>query len=195
ISRANFSICGSIASAAAIRRGISTNPWTSLASSGSDNSPRALPAAIAIAASTINWQVKALVEATPTSGPASGGRTVSLSRAIVGLVDQRGRGGVLDGVPMHNSVVLVVKSRAPSRQNNPVAVLEITDAVGKRAKRDRIRAEVHFTVAISNREWRPVARTDHQIVVAREDEPKRECAAQLRQCRLDRIDRLQSLPQ
>ena len=83
MSRASFSICGSVASAAAISRGISTRPWTSLASSASDNSPRALPAAIAIAASTINWQVKALVEATPISGPASVGSMVSLSRAIV----------------------------------------------------------------------------------------------------------------
>ena len=83
MSRASFSICGSVASAAAISRGISTRPCTSLASSSSDNSPRALPAATASAASTISWQVKALVEATPISGPASVGSTVSLSRAMV----------------------------------------------------------------------------------------------------------------
>ena len=34
-------------------------------------------------ASTESWQVKALVEATPISGPASVGITTSLSRAIV----------------------------------------------------------------------------------------------------------------
>ena len=83
MSRASFSICGSIVSADAIRRGISTRPWTSFVSSSSDNSPRALPAATASEASTINWQVKALVEATPISGPASVCSTVSLSRAIV----------------------------------------------------------------------------------------------------------------
>ena len=37
-----------------------------------DDSPRARPAAIAIAASTVNWQVNALVEATPISGPGTG---------------------------------------------------------------------------------------------------------------------------
>jgi hypothetical protein len=42
-----------------------------------------LPAATASDASTINWQVNALVEATPISGPASVCSTVSLSRAIV----------------------------------------------------------------------------------------------------------------
>ena len=36
-----------------------------------------------MAASTINWQVNALVEATPISGPARVGSTVSLSRAMV----------------------------------------------------------------------------------------------------------------
>src|SRR6266851_5161856 len=40
MSRASFSICGSVASAAAISRGISTRPCTSLASSESDNSQR-----------------------------------------------------------------------------------------------------------------------------------------------------------
>ena len=80
------SICGSVVSASDIGRGISISPCTSSASSSSDNSPRALPAAIASAASTINWQVKALVEATPISGPASVCSTVSLSRAIVDVV-------------------------------------------------------------------------------------------------------------
>ena len=37
--------------------------------------PRALPAPIASDASTASWQVKALVEATPISGPARIGRT------------------------------------------------------------------------------------------------------------------------
>ena len=41
------------------------------------------PAAIASVASTVSWQVKALVEATPISGPARIGSATSLSRAIV----------------------------------------------------------------------------------------------------------------
>ena len=86
MSRASLSICGSVVSASDISRGISIRPCTSFASSSSDNSPRALPAAIASAASTINWQVKALVEATPISGPASVCSIVSLSRAIVELM-------------------------------------------------------------------------------------------------------------
>src|SRR5215831_17283177 len=48
-----------------------------------DSTSRARAAAIPSAASTASWQVKALVEATPISGPASVGMTASLSRAIV----------------------------------------------------------------------------------------------------------------
>ena len=53
--------------------------------------PRARPAPIARQASAASWQVKALVDATPISGPASVGITTSLSRAIVevGHVDDR----------------------------------------------------------------------------------------------------------
>ena len=45
--------------------------------------PRARPSPIARQASTVSWQVKALVEATPISGPASVGSTTSNSRAMV----------------------------------------------------------------------------------------------------------------
>jgi hypothetical protein len=45
--------------------------------------PRARPAAMARQASTVSWQVNALVEATPISGPANVAITTSLSRAIV----------------------------------------------------------------------------------------------------------------
>src|SRR5674476_979495 len=66
-----------------MRRGTSISARTRLCSSAADNSPRARPAAIARHASTASWQVKALVEATPISGPASVGITTSLSRAMV----------------------------------------------------------------------------------------------------------------
>ena len=64
-------------------RGTSISARTRLRSSSADSTPRARPAAIARHASTASWQVKALVEATPISGPASVGSTTSLSRAIV----------------------------------------------------------------------------------------------------------------
>ena len=105
MSRASFSICGSVASAAAISRGISTRPWTSLASSASDNSPRALPAATASAASTISWQVKALVEATPISGPGQ-----RRQHGFAFARDGRGR-HVDDGERMHALLFGVAQRR------------------------------------------------------------------------------------
>ena len=84
MSRASCSICGSVASASAIRRGSSISAVHQLALRRPRTTRRApRPAAIASAASTVSWQVNALVEATPISGPASVGSTASLSRAIV----------------------------------------------------------------------------------------------------------------
>ena len=110
--------------------------------------------------------------------------------AVIRLVDQRGRGAVLERVAMHDRVVLVVDRCAFAGQHHPVAVLEIADRVGERAERDGIRAQIHFALAIADRERRAIAGADHQIIVAREDEPERERAAKLRQRRLHRLDRV-----
>ena len=51
--------------------------------------------------------------------------------------------------------------------------------------------EIHFAVAVADRQRRALAGADHQIVVAPEHEGQRERAAQLRQRRLDRLLRRQ----
>ena len=45
--------------------------------------PRFRPSRVASENSTVNWAVKAFVDATPISGPARVGKTKSASRAIV----------------------------------------------------------------------------------------------------------------
>ncbi len=67
----------------AIRPGNAISSWTSRSSSARVRTPRARPAAMARLARVANWQVKALVEATPISGPATVRATRSLSRAMV----------------------------------------------------------------------------------------------------------------
>ena len=62
--------------------------------------------------------------------------------------------------------------------------------VGERAERDRVRPQIHLALAVADRERRAVAGADHQVVLAGEDEAERERAAQLRQRRLHRLDRL-----
>jgi hypothetical protein len=65
------------------KRGASDSSRTSFLSCSAVIVPRATPARTASAASTESWQVNALVEATPISGPASVGSVTSDSRAIV----------------------------------------------------------------------------------------------------------------
>ena len=113
--------------------------------------------------------------------------------AVVRLVDQRGRGRVLDRVAMNDRVVLVVDGRAFARQHDPIAVFEVADRVGKRPERDRIRPQIHFAVAVTDGQRRAVAGADHQVVFAGKDEPERERTAQFRQRRPHRLDRLDTL--
>jgi len=113
--------------------------------------------------------------------------------AVVRLVDQRGRHAVLDDVAAHDRIGLVVDGGTVMGQHDPIAVFEIGDAVGKRPERDRVRAEIHFALAETDRQRRPVAGADHQIVIAGEDESERERAAKLRKRRPHRLDRLDAL--
>jgi hypothetical protein len=83
---AKLSIAASRFIASAINPGKAINSVTKVFSTSGDKVPRARPKATARQASTVNWQVKALVEATPISGPASVGAMTSLSRAIVDVV-------------------------------------------------------------------------------------------------------------
>ena len=72
---------------------------------------------------------------------------------------------------------------ALARQHHPVAVFEIADVVGERRQRDRVGAEIHFAVAVADRQRRALAGADHQVVLALEQEGQRERAAQPRQRR------------
>ena len=100
---------------------------------------------------------------------------------------------MLDRLALNDGVVLVVDGRALARQHHPVAVFEIADRIGERPERDRVRSQIHFAVAVADRQRRAVAGADHQVVVAGEDEAERERAAQFGQRRPHRLDRLDAL--
>ncbi len=97
---------------------------------------------------------------------------------------------MLDLVALNGMAVLVEDRSALVGQDDPIAVLEIADRVGKRAERDGVGAEIHLAVTIADRERGPIASADHEIVVAGEDEAEREGAAQPRQRQLHRFHRL-----
>ena len=82
------------------------------------------------------------------------------------------------------------RNSAPARvSDDPVAFLEIGDAVGERRERQRVRAEIHLAVAVADRERRALARADQEILLALEQIDEREGAAQALQRRVNRLGR------
>jgi hypothetical protein len=88
------------------------------------------------------------------------------------------------------------RTRAPlaSRISVPLRVtvaqspsLEIGDAVGEGAERERVRAQIHGAVAVADGERRALARAAQQILLALEQIYERERAAQPREGRMDRV--------
>jgi hypothetical protein len=72
--------------------------------------------------------------------------------AMVALVDQKGGGGGFHHRPLDGRALGIVDLDAPAGEDGRVAVLEIGDRVGKRGERDGIRAEIHFALAVADRE-------------------------------------------
>ena len=83
----------------------------------------------------------------------------------------------------------VVEHRAFARQHDPVALFEIGNEIGERGERQRVRAEIHFAVAIADRQRRALARADQQIVFAVKEIGERVGAAHARQRGGDRFNR------
>ena len=79
--------------------------------------------------------------------------------------------------------------------DNPIALLEIGDAVGEGGERQSVGAEKHRAVAVADRERRALASADQQVVLAGEQIDEREGAAHPLQRRGDRLGRLLALRQ
>ena len=79
---------------------------------------------------------------------------------------------------LHRAAVEAEDLRLLARQDRPVAILQVGDGVGEGRERDGVGAQVHLAVAVADRQRRPLAGADHQVVLAGEDEAERERAAQ-----------------
>ncbi len=112
--------------------------------------------------------------------------------AVITLVDQQRTRNRLDHGPVDASAGPVVDFDSGAVHHGPVAFIEIGDGVGKRRERNGIAAEIHFALAVADGEGRALARGDHQIVVAGEDDAEREGALELLQRRAHRLDRRQT---
>ena len=108
--------------------------------------------------------------------------------AVVALVDH-------EDVPSDcwrsrsTAVPSVSKMSTPLRRHHrPVAVLEIGDRIGEGRERNGVGAEEHLALAMADRERRPVAGADDQVVVALEHDGEREGAPQPLQRGVGRLD-------
>ncbi len=109
--------------------------------------------------------------------------------AIIALVHEEGGGRRSEHGTFDFAAFGVVDFDAVARKHGRVAILEIRDRIGKRSERDGVGAEIHFAVPIADRERRSLARTNEEIVFAREQEGERECAPQPRQRSRHRVGR------
>ena len=77
------------------------------------------------------------------------------------------------------AILFVANLHALAREHRPVAVFEIADRVRKRRKRDRVGAEIHLAIAVTDRERRALSRSDQQIVLAGKEKRERKSPTQL----------------
>jgi hypothetical protein len=101
--------------------------------------------------------------------------------AIIALVDEESRGQRSMHGTFDFAAFGVVNFGALARNYGRVAILEIGDGVGKGSERDGVGAEIHFTLAIADRERRSLACANEEIVFAGEQEGERKRAPQPRQ--------------
>ena len=115
--------------------------------------------------------------------------------AVVALLGQQSAGGAVNRLAFDDAVGRIVERRPGAGGDDPIALLEIGDAVGEGGERQRVGAEKHRAVAVADRERRALARADQQVVLAGEQIDEREGAAHPFQRRGDRLGRLLALRQ
>ena len=100
-----------------------------------------------------------------------------------------GRAGQLRNahLAVDRRVVAVVYGVILVGEHDPIAVVEIDDDLGQRRQRDGVGAQEHLVLADAKSQWAALARTDHQFLVARENNCQRKSAFEALQGRRRRI--------
>ena len=109
--------------------------------------------------------------------------------AIIALLGEQASGRAALDAPLRPCAGGVEDLGAGAGDDDPVALLEIGDAVGEGGERQRVGAEIHLAVAVADRERRALARADEQVVMALEQIDEREGAAKPRERREHRLGR------
>ena len=98
--------------------------------------------------------------------------------AVVALFREQAAGGAADDAALDGLARHFAEFGPGAGDNDPVALLEIGDPVGERGERERVGAEVHFALAVADRERRALPRANQQVLLALEEIDEREGAAQ-----------------
>ena len=93
--------------------------------------------------------------------------------AVRTLVDKARRHRRRLDLAIDRPVVAVTDRHRPLADHDPVTILQIGNAVGKRRQRERIRPQEHLAIAIADGKRWPLSRADHQPVLAGEDHGQR----------------------
>src|SRR5262245_57718662 len=86
---------------------------------------------------------------------------------VVTLVDQLRRCRGFKDWTFDFAAMLIVNLHALAREHGPVTVFQVADRVGEWCQSDRIGAEIHLAITVTNREWRSLSRTYQEVVFAR----------------------------
>src|SRR6478736_4800216 len=93
---------------------------------------------------------------------------------VVALVDELRRRRRFNDWPLDLTALLIANFDALARDDRPITIFKIADGVCEWRKRDCVRAKVHLALAVADRERRAFARSDQKVVLAGEQEGKRE---------------------
>src|SRR5262249_47543829 len=102
-------------------------------------------------------------------------------------VDEKGRSRGSEYGTFNFAALGVADLHALTREHRRVAILEIGDRVGEGSERDRIGAEIHFSVTVTDRKRGTLARAYDEVVLAREQKGERERTSEPRQRRRHRL--------
>src|SRR5438270_926617 len=80
--------------------------------------------------------------------------------AVVALINEERRGIRFLHLALHLFAGCVAHLHALAAEHRPITLFEVADGLGERRERDRIRAEIHLAFAVSDGEWRALARAD-----------------------------------
>ena len=94
--------------------------------------------------------------------------------AILALADQRPGQGRQFHVALDLPALGVTNLHAGAFQLHPIALFEITDAVGQRRQRQSIGAQIHLAVAVAHRQGAAFAGAEHQVMAPGKNDGERE---------------------